>query len=219
MPVSRSREIDGTIVLPMRYLGDVHYYAAVAAYSHAVIDASVPFDKRQKLTHRCTIADTHGLLNLTIPIEKPVSMSRAQWSDIVISDHGAWWNVHLTALKSAYGRTPFFEFYVDDFLEFYTADCAGKKLADYNAALDATLRRLLGIDTQVDYVLKDFDKNSISGRVDDFRTRGIDFTEVKEYYQIRSDKYGFQPSISVVDLLFNLGPEAIMVLRSMVTKQ
>lgn len=200
------------ILLPPAYLGSVEYYAALAAFPKAVIDWEMKFDKRQKSAHRCDIADTHGLRQLTVPVEKPVSMTGARWNDIVISAHGAWWHVHLETLKSAYGRTPFFEYYLDDLERFYSADRAGERLCDYCKGLDALLRRLMGVETAVSYSLTP-DETGLDCR------RGIPEGLVKTmpYYQVRSLSQGFIPGLSAVDLLFNLGPESIFLLESMST--
>lgn len=204
---------DKAIILPPRFLGSVSHYAAMTAYPMAVIDRDMPFNKREKATHRTVIADTRGLTSLTVPVEKPVSMTSARWSDIVISGHGKWWNVMYTTLQSAYGRTPYFEYYADDFRRFFTEECAGMKLTDYNRGLDALVRRLAGVTTQVYDSVSELPAGTVC---DDFRRRPTeDITHDVEYYQVRSLQHGFLPGLSMADMLFNMGPESILVLRSM----
>ena len=149
----------------MRYYGSIAYYASMAAYGHAVIDADAIFDKRQKAVHRCDIADTHGPVQLTVPVSKPHGIARARWSDVAVSCHGAWWHVHRVTLESAYGRSPFFEFYIDRFLPFLTKGVTERypTVASLNLAIDAEIR-------------------------------------------------------SILDLIFNLGPEAPLYLRSLLTR-
>lgn len=203
----------GVIVLPPAYLGSVEYYAAMAAFPQATVDWGMKFDKRMKTAHRCDVADTHGVRQLTVPIVKPLSMSGARWSDIVISPHGAWWHVHLETLKSAYGRTPFFEYYLDEFERFYTSERAGERLADYCKGLDALLRRLMGVETAV--------RDDAPAIADGFDCRGripAGLVNTIPYYQVRSLSQGFLPGLSVVDLLFNMGPESIFILESMAQK-
>lgn len=203
----------GVIVLPPAYLGSVEYYAAMAAFPQATVDWGMKFDKRMKTAHRCDVADTHGVRQLTVPIVKPLSMTGARWSDIVISSHGAWWHVHLETLKSAYGRTPFFEYYLDEFERFYTSERAGERLADYCKGLDALLRRLMGVETAV--------RDDASAVADGFDCRGeipAGLVNTIPYYQVRSLSQGFLPGLSVVDLLFNMGPESIFILESMTQK-
>ena len=73
---------DKTVILPPVYFGSIDYYATMATYGNIVIDRDWRFDKRKKFTHRCTIADTHGLLQLTVPIEKPFKSRETTWKGI-----------------------------------------------------------------------------------------------------------------------------------------
>ena len=66
---------DTTLILPSRYAASVDYYALLSSHRKVVIDTSTRFNKRQKETHRCTVADTHGVRSLTVPIEKPLTMT------------------------------------------------------------------------------------------------------------------------------------------------
>ncbi|MDE7407886.1 MAG: WbqC family protein [Muribaculaceae bacterium] len=135
---------EGIALLAPQYFGSIAWYAALASHSHAVIDCGMRFDKRMKTVHRCSIAGNDGPLALTVPISKPVSMTRARWHDIEVSRHGQWWHVHRTALESAYGRTPYFEFYIDRFkpwLECWSnTDNTSVRLTDMVLALDEKIR-------------------------------------------------------------------------------
>ena len=92
---------DQRALLSPAYYANVDYYATLAKYGSAVIDFSSRFDKRQKSTHRTVIADVNQELQLTVPIEKPVSLTAARWSDIRLSRHGEWWHVHRVSIESA----------------------------------------------------------------------------------------------------------------------
>ena len=102
------------VALPPAFCAPAARFAVIAAHGGRVaVDAGRRFDKRFKSTHRCTIADVRGPLMLTVPIDKPACYRTASWGDITVSSHGNWPPVMVTALESAYGRTPFFEFYRD----------------------------------------------------------------------------------------------------------
>lgn len=208
---------DGTLLLPPRLFGSTAYYAVMALYGSAVIDTSMRFDKRAKLTHRYSIADANGAVDLTVPIEKPERTTGATWRDIRISGHGQWWHVHLTALQSAYGRTPFFEYYIDDFLPLFSAECAGMPLMDYLTAADAILRRQLHITTAISHSPS---ATILDCPLLDLRRRPEELEQIAAaapYYQLRSDRHGgFRSYLSVLDLLFNLGPESPVILASMI---
>ena len=136
-----------------------------------------------------------------MPIAKP-DTHRCLWSDIRISDHGAWWDVHRVALESAYGRTPYFEFYIDRFLPMLTAGVADRypRLEELALAWDAQIRRILALGEPV------------AGGEEAVIVPPAVWTP---YRQVRQDKLGFIPGLSILDLVFNLGPEAQLYLDGM----
>ncbi|MDE6650914.1 MAG: WbqC family protein [Paramuribaculum sp.] len=205
MPNPLIRYNDVTAALPPQYCGSCSYYSVLASYSRVIIHDGMRFDKRFKSTHRTSIADTRGILDLTVPVAKPQHSTSASWSEATVSPHGGWWNIHLTALESAYGRTPFFEFYIDDFLPLFKENACGTSITDFDGALDAIIRRLLGLSTEVEHLTAP----ELPGGVKDLRKANFStLAPVAPYYQVRADRLGFIPDLSILDLLFNLGPEA-----------
>ena len=237
---------DETVVLPLRYFGNIGYYAVMAAYGRAVVTADALFDKREKAVHRCDITDTHGRVQLTVPVAKPHGIARARWNDVRLSDHGAWWHVHRVALESAFGRTPFFEFYIDRFLPFLSAGVMEMcpTIASLDLALDEVVRSILSIPTEVAATgeggflgsmgsthlskVAFFDAALFSPRCSAMWHFNVGLTtapsspricgEVSDfapYYQVRGDRQGFIPNLSILDLIFNLGPEAPLYLKKL----
>lgn len=195
------------LVLPPELLGSVDRYIHMSRHRSVTVDVSMPYDKRAKTTHRFTIADTRGQLNVTIPIAHPQAHHGTKISDILLSDHSPWWLTAMTALESAYGRTPYFEFYADDLLPMFDAGRVGTPLVDLCRDLEALMCRLIGLSAPR-YGSAELQDDAVDMRrgirvVDDFRP----------YYQVRADKLGFLPHMSVADLLFNLGPESLLYLE------
>ncbi len=205
---------DKTALMPPAYCGSINYYAVMATYRHVIIDRNWKYNKRMKSTHRCTIADTHGTMTLTVPIEKPDRSSVSTWNDVKVSTHGEWWNVHRTALFSVYGRTPFFEFYIDKFLPYFQHrnQNDGEYLMDLDCRLDEIIRDILGIDNFVEYTTE-----KTTTDIKDYRSNDFDFITPVEYYQVRQSHHGFLPSLSILDLIFNMGTEAPLVLKKMIS--
>lgn len=198
----------GPAVFAPQYFGSIAYYAEIARHSHAVIDTALRYDKRFKSAHRCAIADTRGPLTLTVPVAKPAGARL--WSQTRVSHHGQWWTTHLTTLESAYGRTPFFEFYIDRFKPWF--EPIDMSVTEMDCGIDAVVRRALAIDTVVDYA--DAGAIDIPGGLD-FRAGGFPGISTVPYYQVRALKLGFLPGLSILDLIFNMGPESPLVLRAM----
>lgn len=184
-----------TLLLPTRLAPTAAYYRMMALHPGPVaICCGERFDKRRKDAHRFMIADTRGPMELTVPVSKPYGRT---WATTSVSLHGRWWEVMATALESAYGRTPFFEFYADDFLPLIAAPAAFTSVAALNAAFDRAIRRALDLRKEVTYV-------------DCGTPAAIEPYSPAPYWQVRADRLGFVPDLSILDLIFNLGPEALL---------
>lgn len=163
------------------------------------------FDKRHKDARRYTIADVNGKLTLTVPIVKPESISNARWEDVLISSHGDWQSVHLTALESAYGRTPFFEFYIDSFRPLFSKEWNGRPLKDFVEESHKIISSHLSTISAACCGLSEADKiRPIEDGNND---------EWTEYWQPRAERLGFIGGLSILDALFCIGPETNFLLK------
>lgn len=227
-----------------RYFGSTDYWLRRAAGVPVAADSL--FDKRRKEIHRFTIADVNGPLTLTLPIVKPHGKPYATWRDVRLSDHGNWWHIHLTALESAYGRTPFFEFYIDRFLPFLSRDAVDRfpSVIDFNEALDAFIAPILLLPSspcgQLPSSGASASSRPVSQRGISLSQRGLSCgspigepadpapsTAAREgadspslpYWQPRLNRFGFLAGLSVLDLIFCLGPEAPLWVRRSLTPE
>lgn len=204
---------ESVVVLPPRFLASVNYYRVVARNRYTVIDSDIRFNKRQKDVHRTTIADVHGKLNLTVPVAKPSTPFKStRWSDIRVSTHDGWWQPMWNTIESAYGRTPFFEFYADRFKPFFhprsTDSCEPITM------LDMELHDLITDILHLPRSLKAIPATNTLP-VTDYTTRELPALQSPSpYYQVRSRQLDFIPDLSVIDLIFNLGPEAELYIFS-----
>lgn len=205
------RHTDVTLLLRPAYCGSIDYYALMASYANVVVDYSSRFNKRLKDTHRCSILGTGGVHELTAPLDNISGMSQLPWSDIQLSRHGEWWRLHWAAIYSAYGRTPFFEFYEDDFKPIFTNPSLS--LREFNVALDSVIRSILDIQTPK------FDTTTIEGNILDLRTCPVPQLPIASYYQVWSSRHGFTPHLSILDLIFNMGPESPIILYQKLTRR
>lgn len=197
-------------MLPPQYFGSIAYYVTMSQYGRVKIVNSLRHDKRFKSVHRCDIADVNGPLQLTVPLSKESPAAEGmprRWCDMRVSSHAGWWSDHIVSLESAYGRTPFFEFYFDRFRPWISDNHL--PITQLNAALDREVRRILSLDCEVEYVDGDTAVSSAALTMPPYPTR------IVEYYQVRRDRLGFIPSLSILDLIFNLGPEAPLILKAM----
>jgi hypothetical protein len=196
-------------LLSTTYFGPLQWYQKLYRYESVVIDQQETFQK-QTYRNRCLIATTQGVQALTVPVVHDASNAIR---DIRISDHGNWRHLHWQALQTAYGDSPFFEYYEDDLRPFFT-DRHWERLIDYNESIYQKMCELLDIQPKIVLSSCNHPLN-----LSDFR-QGInpkhpfedsDF-QPRPYYQVYQQKYGFLPNLSILNLLFNMGPESIFYL-------
>lgn len=201
------------LLLSTTYFGPIQWYQKLYRAEYVQIERWESFQK-QTYRNRCIIATTNGPQALTVPIERQFTINCIK--DIRISDHGNWRHLHWNALQSAYGESPFFDYYQDDIRPFF--EQRWDYLLDFNEAIREKMCELLDIQPKVDYS-KEFTVYSLSSCVPDYRMvirpknpePDPDFTP-KHYYQVYEQKNGFLPNLSILDLLFNMGPESIFYL-------
>ena len=205
------------VLLSTTYFGPIQWYQKLYRADEAWIEQHEHFVK-QTYRSRCIIATTQGTQALSIPIEHPTSnVQRSTFNvqrikDIRISDHGNWRHLHWNALQSAYGESPFFEYYEDDLRPFF--EKRWTFLFDFNEAIREKLCELLDISPVVRFTEK-----YVSDHASDYRETinpkhpapDPDF-QPRRYYQVYEAKHGFLPNLSIVDLLFNMGPESVFYL-------
>ena len=225
-----------TALLSTTYFGPIQWYQKLNRYDHCVIEQ---FDNFQKQTYRnrCRIATANGSQVLTVPVER--TEGKCLMRDVRISDHGAWRHLHWNALQSAYGESPFFEFYADDLHPFF--ERRWTFLLDFNMDITNKLCELLDIHPRLSLTTnylpstsgeeeKSFGKEEKTPGEDEKSLEEmepfIDFREAihpkhplpdadfapRPYYQQHAPRNGFQPNLSILDLLFNEGNEAIFFL-------
>ena len=221
-------------LLSSTYFGPIQWYQKLNRYDECLIERHESFIK-QTYRNRMLIPTTNGPLALTIPTNHNTSLAM---KDIRISDHANWRHVHWNALLSAYGESPFFEYYQDDIRPFYEKKY--EFLFDFNMEITEKMIELLDIRPKIsitnEYFLSEerkvkseerkvkseefnsFTKHKVES-IKDFREAirpkkplpDAEF-ESKRYYQVYEQKFGFQPNMSIQDLLFNEGNEAIFYL-------
>jgi hypothetical protein len=204
-----------TALLSTTYFGPVQWYQKLYRYDRVLIDQQETFQK-QTFRNRCLIATTQGIQALTVPV---VHGSDNQITSIGISDHGNWRHLHWQALQSAYGDSPFFEYYEDDLRPFFLPDW--EFLFDFNEAIRQKMCELLDIQPRVSPTTQFLPPAAVASHptLHDFRDAiqpkhpapDPHFTP-RPYYQVYRQKHGFLPNLSILDLLMNMGPESVFYL-------
>ncbi len=198
-----------TALLSSAYFAPVQWYQKLCRYDRVLIEHHDSYAK-QTYRNRCLIAGANGVQALTVPVSHSCR----------ISDHGNWRHQHWQAITSAYGDSPFFQYYEDDLRPFFTE--RWEWLYDFNEAIRQKMCELLDIQPRVDFTtcyVKEEERAAWQPPADDFREAinpkhpwpDADFRP-RPYYQVFSGKHGFLPNLSILDLLMNMGPESIFFL-------
>ena len=195
-----------SILLPLTYLGPVSYYAYILKASNVTIEVHEHYIK-QTYRNRCRIAAANGILDLIIPVVK-VNGNHTRVKDIQISNTGKWQLNHWRAIESAYSNSPFFMYYREEIEPIFLAH--SRLLMEFNMALLTRLMKLIGFEKEIAFT------SSYSGEVGPnildlrpaFSPKRPDRLTYPEYTQAFGDRWGFQPNLSILDLLFNTGPNA-----------
>jgi hypothetical protein len=192
------------LILPAAYLPSVIYFALLNNAENALIEQFETYPK-QTYRNRCVIYTEKGKTSLVIPVSKP-NGNHTKIKDIQIFNDEKWYLKHWRAIESAYRASPYFLYYKDDLKSFY--DGSYKLLLEFDLALIRHFCELFDIKTLI----------LLSSEY--LKSADIDFREVlspkkppliqnlPEYTQVFDVKYGFIPNLSILDLLFNLGPES-----------
>jgi hypothetical protein len=199
-----------TAILPTAYLPSIQYFQKLLNYSTCVIEQHEHFIK-QTYRNRCNIYTPNGFNTLSIPLVK--RNQRQSIKEVKISYDVDWQKLHWRTLESSYRRSPFFEYYEDDFKPLY----GGKKTAyliDFNEALLQIIFPLLKIKPNYSftnsYVQTYTDADDYRNIISPKENLSSDKMFVpKPYSQVFETKYGFIENLSIVDLLFNQGSRAL----------
>lgn len=197
--------------LSTAYLGNIQYFSKFVAAEKIYIEKYENYIK-QSFRNRCEILAANGKLALVVPVEHSDG-NKITIHDVRISYAQDWQKQHWRALTAAYGSSPFFEYYCDDLIGFY--ENKEKFLFDFNIKTTQKILDLMGINKQILFTdkYKTFDKNfefdhrqNITPKMQVIKHDKTFFAQ--QYYQVFAQKFGFIQNLSIVDLLFNEGPNA-----------
>tara|TARA_B110000211_G_scaffold99762_1_gene116164 strand:- start:1024 stop:1641 length:618 start_codon:yes stop_codon:yes gene_type:complete len=187
------------VLLPIAYLGPISYFAIILKAEEVHIESKEHFVK-QSVRNRCSILGANGKQTLTIPKQRK-SSDKTIIEEIHISNKDKWQKLHWQSIVSAYNSSPFFDYYKDELKYFYNSTFIN--LFDFNLNLTHKILQLLQEERELK-ITTEFQAN-FNGI--DFRNHTFNTEKENKYEQVFTEKHDFTPHLSILDLLFNLGPE------------
>lgn len=170
-------------------------------------------DNYQKQTYRtrCYIYGANGKQLLNVPILN--ANSKQKTKEVLLDNSTNWQHQHIKSMASAYKSSPFYEFYVDDLMVLFSKK--QKYLLDLN--LDSQQFIFDNLPLEI-ITIKTSEFNVVTESESDFRflanAKSKRNYNLSKYTQVFSDKHGFLPNLSIIDLLFMEGPNAVNYVES-----
>ncbi len=198
---------DNRALFPLFYLPPVAFFTELLQYKNNFLIEQKEHFPKQTYRNRAQIYSPDGALTLVVPVEKG-SKNHRLVKDVKISYDFNWQRLHWLSLECCYRSSAYFEYYEADFAPFYQ----GKKhvfLFDYNEALLRLVLKLMKLNLEIGFT-NDYEAD-LKGA--DFRKNihpKLEYDlQQKTYFQVFDDRKGFLKNLSIVDLLFNQGPNTL----------
>jgi len=202
------------LLLSTAYFGPLNYYARYLRHNEVYLEQYENFSK-QTYRNRCVILAGNGPVSLVVPAVKgrgPKTMVK----DLKISYDTEWQRNQWQTIVSAYNSSPYFEYYQDELFSFFHKK--SRFLMDHNMRIHEMLCDFMEVENKLQ-LTEDFEKvpentlnlrQIISPKIKE--DHDVAF-QPKSYIQVFNDKFDFVPNLSILDLLFNEGPNTYDVLK------
>ncbi|MCB0396071.1 MAG: WbqC family protein [Flavobacteriales bacterium] len=198
------------LLVSTAFFPPVSYVHALLSANEIWLEAHEHYVK-QSYRNRCYIYGANGILRLTAPVDHGKG-EHIKVTEVKLSTHHTWKNQIWKSLQTAYRTSPFFEYYEEDLADTFHADI--RTLFEWNFKLLSTCLSLIGIEKNIQHTtsyIPAWPEDTIDIRqLHPKSSRGISLSPpANSYHQVFEGKHGFIPNLSILDLMFNLGPRTI----------
>lgn len=197
------------VILSSNYMPPIEYFLWTSREFPVIIDLHENYIK-QSYRNRCSIYTSNGMLSLAVPVSKTTG-HHTKVADISLQGSDRWKHNHWRALKSAYSSSPFFLYYADEIKSILFS--RHNSLSELNKTLFEEISNLAELKIRVRYSTSYI---SGDGQLDlrkHLHPKLASPVKFLEYTQVFKTKFGFIPNLSILDLMFNKGPETANYLQ------
>ncbi len=199
-----------------QYFPSISLFGIALQFGKVIIEEHENYQKRG-YRNKCVIVASHGIETLSIPLSKGKNQQQPIKEVKIVNDH-TWIKQHWNSLQTAYGKSAFFMHYADKLK--YVLDKKHTYLFDLNTELLSTIINLLRINIQLEFTsayIKDYNAPVIDLRnqLDSIHMKKNQSISIDSppYPQLFSDRLGFTDNLSILDLLFCMGPDTVRILK------
>ncbi len=195
------------------YFPPLSYMAAVVNSQSIWIEAYETYPK-QTWRNRCTISTANGLQNLSVPVVK-INGNRTLTQEVQVFYSENWQQLHWRALEAAYNKSPYFEYYKDRLEPLIKTKHL--RLIDLNINILKEILIILKLDIplRTTAVYSKTERQFTDMRQAFSPKHKVEKNHFPPYYQVFSDRHGYHPNLSILDLLFCEGPAAVSYLKNL----
>ena len=203
------------LIVDLQYFPNINLYRISSEFTNIVFE-QCEFYQKMSFRNRCQIAGGEGVINLNVPLEKGRDQ-KTRMKDVRIAGAQPWQAQHWKTILSCYSRSPWFEFYRDEIEELYKTRFSF--LVDWNLACFEWSLKQLRLPAEVSLTDRYQPVYTPEEGVD-WRGKFLPKNRIADsgllpgYRQVFEERTGFLPGLSILDLLFCEGKEAIRYIRS-----
>lgn len=197
------------ITLPLSYFGPIEEFVYLAQNNTVTYDSKEHFVK-QSYRNRCIIYGANGLLRLTVPLVLK-SREKTAMENIKISYAENWQSHHWKSIKSAYKNSPFFDHYEELLLPLFLEEF--DTLKNLNLKVLSSVKKCLQMncETLLNQEFKAYTDNDLRLNIHPKKEPKL---QLPRYIQVFEERHGFHQNLSILDLIFNEGPSALIYLQN-----
>ena len=191
------------------YFPSISYMARFLAEDKPVVEVCETYHK-QTYRNRCRVMTANGVESLSVPVVK-VNGNHTMTKDMAISPIEPWQHIHSRCLESAYKASPYFDHYYDYLRPIFEGHF--NRLIDLNDATLQAILKMLKVKKEIVHTT-DYVREAENDLREAFSPKKpFEVNLFPTYYQVFSEKFPFAPDLSILDLIFNEGPEATTYLK------